>query len=169
MGIACTLVLDSLRALTPLLLHSSAAQRFGSKKGLLAFYDRFLRSPNLAAFMHTRRLAAEEWQRQRWEAAAAAAAAPMRELLSVEAFFRIEQQLAAARVQLATAGGGADAGGGEAEAVAALASQLQEQLQVAFAGLPDDLQQAILQTPSHAELLGSGDGQQGQVGPAGSE
>lgn len=136
-------------------------QRFGGRKGLLAFYERFLRSPNLAAFMHTRRLAAEEWQRQRWDAAAAAAAAPMRELLSVEAFFRIEQQLAAAQVQLATAGGGdADAGGGEAAAVAALASQLQEQLKVAFAGLPEDLQQAILQTPSHAALLGGGDSQQ---------
>ncbi|PRW56114.1 DENND6A-like [Chlorella sorokiniana] len=139
-------------------------ERFGGKKGLLAFYERFLRSPNLAAFMHTRRIAAEEWQRQRWDAASAAAAAPMRELLSVEAFFRIEQQLAAARVQLATAGGGggASAGGGEAAAVAALASQLQEQLQLAFAGLPEDLQQAILQTPSHSDLLGGGDSRQEQ-------
>ena len=136
-------------------------QRFGGKKGLLAFYERFLHSPNLAAFMHTRRLAAEEWQRQRWAAAAAAAAAPMRELLSVETFFRVEQQLAAARVQLATAGGGSDlgGGGGEAGAVAALAAQLQEQLRLAFAGLPADLQQAILQTPSHAALLGGGDGE----------
>ncbi|KAI7845872.1 hypothetical protein COHA_000606 [Chlorella ohadii] len=150
-------------------------ERFGGKKGLLAFYERFLRSPNLAAFMHTRRLAAEEWQRQRWDAAAAAAAAPMRELLSVEAFFRIEQQLAAARVQLATASGGAAGGSAssEAAAVAALASQLQEQLQLAFEGLPDDLQQAILQTPSHAELLSGGDSQgpaapQEQAGETGS-
>lgn len=154
---------------------STTAQRFGGKKGLLAFYERFLRSPNLAAFMHTRRLAAEEWQRQRWDAAAAAAAAPMRELLSVEAFFRIEQQLAAARVQLATASGGAAGGSAssEAAAVAALASQLQEQLQLAFEGLPDDLQQAILQTPSHAELLSGGDSQgpaapQEQAGETGS-
>ena len=125
-------------------------QRFGGQKELLRFYARFLRSPAMAAFMHTRRLAAEEWQRQEWAAAAAAAAAPMRELLSVEAFFRVEQQLSAARVQLSTAG----AGGAAAAEAAALAEALQRQLQVAFAGLPADLQQAVLATPCHAELLG---------------
>lgn len=129
-------------------------QRFGGKKGLLAFYERFLCSPNLAAFLHTRRLAAEEWQRQEWAAAADAAAAPLRELLSVEAFFRVEQQLSAARVQLATAGGAG--GGGAAEAALALAQQLEAQLRMAFEDLPPDLQQAILQTPTHAALLGGG-------------
>lgn len=133
-------------------------QRFGGRKGLLAFYERFLCSPNLAAFMHTRRLAAEEWQRQEWAEAASAAAAPMRELLSVEAFFRIEQQLAAARVQAATAcgsGGSDGAEGSEAgTAAAALAEQLEAQLQLAFQDLPSDLRQAILQTPTHAAMLG---------------
>lgn len=125
-------------------------QRFGGQRRLLLFYERFLRSPTLAAFMRTRRLAAEEWQRQEWAAAAAAAAAPMRELLSVEHFFSVEQHLSSVRVQLATAAGGAEAG--------ALAAQLEAQLRLAFEGLPSDLQQAILQTPSHAALLGLAEG-----------
>ena len=45
--------------------------------GLPQFYQRFLASPNLVSFMHLRRLAANAWQAQEWEAAATAAAAPM--------------------------------------------------------------------------------------------
>jgi hypothetical protein len=146
-------------------------QRFGGQRGVISFYERFLKSPNLVAFMHLRRLAAAEWQRQEWAAAEAAAAAPMRELLQVEAFFLLEQQLAAARQQqqLATAGGqsssaggGGEGGGGEgggsdaAVAAEALADQLHQQLQLAFEELPEDLQQALLQTPSHASFLNGG-------------
>lgn len=59
-------------------------ERFGGRGGLLAFYERFLRSPNLAAYLHTRRLAAEEWQRQEWAAAAAdVVPAPAAELAAI--------------------------------------------------------------------------------------
>lgn len=144
-------------------------QRFGGQRGVLQFYQHFLRSPNLVAFMHLRRLAAAEWQRQEWEAASAAAAAPMQELLTVETFFHLEERLLAARQQMATAasgsnagsGGGSSSGGGGLQAAgstaaaeaAALAAQLQEQLQLAFSDLPEDLQAVIMQTPSHAALL----------------
>lgn len=126
-------------------------QRFGGQRGLLQFYQRFLGSSNLVAFMHVRKLAAAEWQQQEWAAAAAAAAAPMQELLTVEAFFHLEQRLAAARQHAATAGGGhhGDRHGDAAQ----LAEQLQQQLRLAFSELPEDLQSVIMATPSHAELL----------------
>jgi hypothetical protein len=154
-------------------------QRFGGQRGVISFYERFLKSPNLVAFMHLRRLAAAEWQRQEWAAARAAAAAPMRELLQVEAFFLLEQQLAAARQQqqLATAGGQSSSSGGGSEggdsdaavAAEALAAQLQQQLQLAFGELPEDLQQALLQTPSHASLLNGGGGSAGDAGGGSSQ
>lgn len=131
-------------------LPQALLERFGGQRGLLAFYERFLRSPNLVAFLHLRRLAAEEWQRQEW---AAAARAPQEELLSVESFFLLEQQLAKAQQQPQQQQGDGG-GGGERGGAAALADQLQEKLRVAFSALPPDLQQAILHTPSHAAFLG---------------
>lgn len=131
-------------------------ERFGGQRGLLQFYERLLRSPNLIAFVHMRRLAAEEWQRQEWAAAAAAVRAPMAELMTVESFYLLEQQLAAARQQHDSShgseGGGAD--GGQASSV----QHLQQELRSAFSELPEDLQQAILNTPAHAELLGAAAG-----------
>lgn len=138
---------------------------FGGQRGLLQFYQRFLRSPNLVSFLHLRRLAATEWQRQEWDAAAVAAAAPMQELLTVEAFFHLEQRLALARRHAATAGGGHGGAGGQPDA-AELAAQLQQQLQLAFSELPEDLQAVIMATPSHAELLSEGQGPAGGVAAA---
>lgn len=133
------------------ILPDALLQRFGGQRGCLAFYEKFLRSPVLASFMATRRLAAEEHQRQEWAAAAETARAPVRELLAVEHFFRLERQLAAARVQAATSA----EGGEHAAATAAAIEQLAAQLQAALGGLPSDLQDAIRATPSHAALLGA--------------
>jgi hypothetical protein len=133
-------------ALPPML-----AERFGGRGGLLAFYARFLRSPNLVAFLRLRRLAAEEWQRQEWVAAAAAARAPTAELLSVQSFHQLEQQLAAARRHLCGSDGSCTPGDVNPEA---LMQELEEKLRLAFSQLPEDLQETVLRTPSHAALLG---------------
>jgi hypothetical protein len=170
-------------------LPSILLDRFGGRAGLLQFYARFLRSPNLVAFLHVRRLAAEAWQRQEWQEAAAAVRAPQQELLSVESFFLLGRQLAEARQQQqqqqqqdarqpswhAEQQRGQHASqqqqqqpgqeraakpaSGPSPDEATLVAQLQQQLRLAFEQLPPDLQQAILHTPSHATLLGDAEQQ----------
>ncbi len=85
----------------------------------------------------------------------------MAELMTVESFYLLEQQLAAARQQhdgsRGSDGDGADGGGADGGQASSV-QQLQQELRSAFSELPEDLQQAILNTPAHAELLGAAAG-----------
>ncbi|CAK0733784.1 hypothetical protein CVIRNUC_000332 [Coccomyxa viridis] len=143
---------DFLEGLAQFIFPSVLLERFGSQGALLAFYKRFLESPNFTAWFERQREAAWAWQEAEWTAAAAirgegADLSGLDEVQIVEAFFELEHTLEStlAAVQQPNA---------SSQAIARVAA-LKRGLGSVYEAMPRDLQQTMLSSPSRAALLQS--------------